>query len=220
MSLALAFVFMATLAVCFADKKLLEKALGGDRSAQSTLVRRLRPVIASRVRRVLRRTRSTRIDEGHVEDVMQQVWVTLFKDDGRQLRGFDPNKGKSLEGWIGMVSEREAGNARDKAQALKRGAGKVEASDVLPDRARDGTPSPETAAVARDQLNRLLGHLDELLNPRGRLVLRLLYVDQLTTQEAAAALSVNQQVIWNWQHKIRKYARAFAEAQRLPVAAP
>lgn len=207
----LAFLLMAALAVCRADKALLVRAFGGDRAAQATLNRRLLPVIYSRVQRVLRRRRVSDAKLG-VDDVAQQVWVTLLKDDGRQLLNYDPERGKSLEGWIGMVSEREAGNALAQVFAEKRDPGLESPPEALTFQG-DGTPSPESAAEARDMLERLMGYLDDELAERGRVILRLLYVDQVSTREAAEALGVSQQVVWNWQHKIRTLARRFAQQQ-------
>src|SRR5688572_10447441 len=93
-----------------ADVELVGEALGGDDVALGRLVARLTPVVQARVARTLlaRRWgptggRSLRHD---VEDLSQDVFLSLFTGDARVLRRWQPDRGLSLAGYVGLVSER------------------------------------------------------------------------------------------------------------------
>jgi DNA-directed RNA polymerase specialized sigma24 family protein len=65
-------------------------------------------------------------------------------------------------------------------------------------------------AESRCELERLFRHLDARLPPKGRVIMRLLYEDELSVHEAAQKLGIQPQVVYNWQFRIRAEARDFA----------
>ncbi len=186
------------------DMVLIVAALDGDRAEQRRLATRLLPVIIAHVGRALRVVGDREV----LNDVAQEVWIELMKDDGRFLRAYAPDRGASLEHYVGMIARRTAGNHRRKGRALRRGG---DAVVVEFDGARDGggTDSPEATATTRDLVVRLDEHLRASLSARGRLVYRFLYTDRLSTDEAASATGLTKQAVYNWQHRIRAQAREF-----------
>lgn len=181
---------------------LVAAAARGDRTAVRALVDRLFPVVRARVRALqARRTDVRGLDQ---PDLIQQVFVCLLENGARQLTLWDPARGASLEGYVGMVTEREVGNAAQKLSTRGRYEVHVGA-DALID-----APSPEAHAVARDMTARLGSFLEAQLPPKGRVVFRCLYSDGLDAEETARVLGVNRQVVYNWQHRIRSLAREFS----------
>ncbi|PZR15420.1 MAG: hypothetical protein DI536_08185 [Archangium gephyra] len=174
-----------------------------DRGATRTLVERLFPVVRARVRLVQARRSDLRALD--TNDLIQQVFVVLLEADARQLAQWDPARGASLEGFVGMVTEREVGNAGQRAGARQR----FEVMTDAPADAALDASSPEAQTSARDAVSRLGAFLDAQLPPRGRVVLKCLYSDGLDADETARALGVNRQVVYNWQHRIRSLAREF-----------
>lgn len=194
--------------------RLVERALAGEGEAVRALVHRLMPVIRARVRRLLRETRGGRLGPTDGDDLVQEAWLALLKDDGRQLRAFDPARGASLETYVGLVAERTVRNARQKIVALKRGGDRVRVEDEdAPGRLASEAPGPEDVAASRQLAGALAARLREQLPERGWLVFRCLYTDGRPVDETAALLGVDRQVVYNWQHKIRRLARAFAEGE-------
>ena len=190
-----------------ADVELVVRALAGDSKASRTLTRRLIPVVRARTRRVLDRQGRSR--DG-VDDLAQDVWLWLIDRDGRALRGYDPERGKTLEGYVGLLTERQVLDRLRVAGAQKRGAG-ITHADV------DDTPiaaieDPETRAIAQDLAARLGEHLQEALPPKGRLVYRYAWQDGLRPDEIARLMNVDRQVVYNWQHKVRATVRSFLAA--------
>lgn len=174
-----------------------------DRDATRTLVERLFPVVRARVRLVQARRADLRhLDAG---DLVQQVFVVLLDHDARQLAQWDPSRGASLEGFVGMVTEREVGNAGQRAGARQR----FEVVTESPADAPLDSSSPEAQTSARDAVSRLGAFLEAQLPPKGRVVLKCLYNDGLDADETARMLGVNRQVVYNWQHRIRSLAREF-----------
>lgn len=192
------------------DLQLLRQAVAGAPAASRILVRRLAPVVQARALRVLRRLTPSHVDDA--DDICQKVWVVLLKDGGRQLLAFDPARGISLEAYVGMIAEREVRNHLQHELAHgrrpKEGFAPLEAAEEVPGPA----PGPEAATLSADLAARLDAHLLGNLPPKGQLVLRLVYSDHLTPEEAATALGCQLQVVYNWQHRIRTLARAFMAA--------
>lgn len=190
----------------------VERALRGDRTALRGLVERLFPLVAARVRAFVRRRPTGRIGPHDAHDLAQDLWVTLFKDDGRSLREWSPERGLSLEGYVGLLAQRELWARVREESAGKRGGG-LATVELDPERSEGGPAGdPERLAADRDLLTRLASHLEASLPERGRLVLRLLYTDECSPSEAAAVLGVEVQVVYNWQFRIRKLAQDYCRA--------
>lgn len=182
---------------------LIAAASRKDRAATRTLVERLFPIVRARVRLVqARRSDLRHLDAG---DLVQQVFVVLLDHDARQLAQWDPARGASLEGFVGMVTEREVGNAGQRAGARQR----FEVMTDAPADAPVDSSSPEAQTTARDAVSRLGAFLEAQLPVKGRVVLKCLYSDGLDADETARVLGVNRQVVYNWQHRIRSLAREF-----------
>lgn len=189
-------------------RALITEAQRGSARAAKILTERLSPVIHARVRRVLARSfgRSPVVD---ATDLANEVWLSLVADGWRRLLAHDPERGASLEGYVGILAEHEALNRLEHLRAAKRGGKErhvdAEEADRVP--ARGGTP--EEVLVASELAERLEHHLAGALPERGRLILRYLYTDGRSADEVAEILGVEKQVVYNWQHKIRQLARTF-----------
>ncbi|MFN3201939.1 MAG: RNA polymerase sigma factor [Bradymonadia bacterium] len=190
------------------DKRLITEALSGDRTSMQQIIRRLLPVIQSRVRVYLSRRSGQRLGGQDADDLIQEIWLALIKDEGRVLMAYDPDRGMSLEGYTGLICRRELWRRAESSQSERRG-GHLKLVEL--DEARDtqSQENPEQLTVARGDLKRLYTYLMTELPPRGQLVLMALYEDGLSAEQAAEFVGVTKQVIYNWQHKIRKLSRAF-----------
>jgi DNA-directed RNA polymerase specialized sigma24 family protein len=208
MLLALLAVLAAAVAVAMDDPlALVRRALAGDGPSLRALVRRLVPVIQARTDVFLAARPGRRIGPHGVDDLVQDVWLALIKDGGRLLLAWDPARGMTLEGYVGLVTKRELWGRVRQETAGKRGSGlrAVDLADVEP----AGSHDVEGEAIGRDLARSLADHLEQALPERGRLVMRCLYTDGCSPAEVADVLGVNLQVVYNWQHKIRQLAHAF-----------
>jgi RNA polymerase sigma-70 factor (ECF subfamily) len=195
---------------------LVALALSGRGQAGRVLTHRLLPVIRARVGAHFARRAGQAIGAHDAEDMVQDIWATLLQDDGRLLRAYDPARGMTLEGYVGLLCRRELWRRGQEAGRLKRGG--QHALEAIDDPLPDGGALPEDEAVGRDLLAGLLAHLRATLPARGRAVLSYVYEDARDPREAAEALGVNLQVVYNWQHRIRQESRAFLAENGVAVA--
>lgn len=187
---------------------LLELALSGDSAALRELVDRFTPVIQKRVARALLNRRqgasSGRDVRQEVEDLSQEVFVTLFANNGRVLRTWKPDGGLSLVNFVGLVAQRRTGGILRNGKRSPWRDDPTLTEDL--DQA-DSDPSPEVAAASRETLRLLLDRLKEWLSPEGWQMFALLFLDELTPEEVARKTAKSPAAVYKWQSRLRQLAR-------------
>jgi len=192
-----------------------------DEAALGDFVRRMTPIVQARVARKLLsfrdRSAAGRDVRQEVEDLTQEVFLALFADGARVLRSWQPERGLSLENFVGLVAERLA------VSILRNQRRSPWSSDPTLDETLDafGTaPSAEREAVSRDTLARLLDRLTEELSPLGRQLFELLLVQEVPVAEATARTGLSSDAIYTWRSRLRRVARRLlAELSESPPRA-
>ncbi len=177
----------------------IEACLHGDEEAWDTFSIQATPLIFAAVRRTLERyTQRASVDDAH--DLAQEVFLRLVKDGCRLLRSFDPTRA-SLSTWLTLIARSVT-------------------IDHLRKRSLNTVPLPQAADVAAPRTEQTielptesLEIPDTLLSPRQRLVLRLLYDRNMSTDQAAAALNVAPQTIRSTKHKALTRLREFFQSR-------
>jgi RNA polymerase sigma-70 factor (ECF subfamily) len=160
-----------------ADAIDLAALCGGDKGAWDGFVRRYAGLIVSAVRGVAR-------DQAEAEDLVQDVFLRLCKDGFRLMRSYDPARA-GLSTWLTIVAR---STARD---ALRRKHLPSTPIDLVPEAMLAVAPRiPERVKIP-----------PELLSPRQRLVLSLLYDRDMEVAEIATSLGVDPQTIRSTHHK-------------------
>lgn len=187
---------------------LVARALAGEREALTELVAVLTPVIQARIARTLLANRfrfaggyQIRLD---VEDLAQEVFLHLFARQGRVLRVWRPEKGSSLQNFVGFVAERRTfsflrSRRRNPAQE-EFTEDEVAAAELL-------DAGPERVAAGREQLCLLLKGLRQELSPRGWRMFEILFVREMSVAEAMAASGLSADAVYAWQSRLRRHAR-------------
>lgn len=85
------------------DTELLALALTQDQAAWSELVRRFEPVIRTQLGRTMAVGQKLLASDS-IDDALGEFWIALIKDDREWLRRFDPQAGKTLAGWLGVLA--------------------------------------------------------------------------------------------------------------------
>lgn len=197
------------------DVALIEAGLGRDRAAALALTERVGPYIRARV---LRASRGRRLAGHDPDDLIHEIWCRLLADDGHKLRMYDPERGKTLGGFVSMIAGQVIGDlvGRDMAQK-RRPAGGFTGLDDAPQAA--GGARPDETTAERDELAAVWRHLDQTLPDRGRLVLKLLFVDGLAPDQIAEHIGLTSNAVYGWRHKIKKAALEFRrKSARAPAA--
>lgn len=172
-----------------ADKD-LAALVAGNKAAWDGFVRRYAGLIVSAVRTLVR--------EGtEAEDVLQEVFVRLCKDDFRLLKTYDPARA-GLSTWLTIV-------ARSTARDMQR-------RHRPPQSALDDVP--ERLLAVSDVHVEPLKLPKDLLSPRQQLVLTMLYERDMDVAEIAQALGVDPQTVRSTHHKAMLKLRAHFRPER------
>jgi RNA polymerase sigma factor (sigma-70 family) len=171
----------------------LEALARGEKEAWEAFVRRYAGLVVAAVRGVAR-------EAAEVEDLVQEVFLRLCRDDFRLLRTYDPARAQ-LSTWITIVAR---STARD---ALRRHRPVVVPIEAVPE---------SRLAVDPVEPVRPLKLPEALLSPRQREILTMLYDQEMDVSEVAAALGIDRQTVRSAHHKAMVKLRAHfkAEAKR------
>ena len=177
--------------------ELLAKCLEGQKRAWDAFVERYAPVIFAAVRGTLR-GRGAAGEEQTAEDIAQDVFLRLIKNDLRLLRTYDPGRA-SLTTWLTIVARSTT------IDFLRRRRLPLVALDEAPP-LRD-TSRPDTASRSRPTEDLPRG----LLTARQELVLSLTFDQDMDAADIARLLRISPQTVRSTKHKaIRRLRRHFA----------
>jgi RNA polymerase sigma factor (sigma-70 family) len=163
----------------------LADLLAGDKRSWDNFVRRYAALIVAAVRGVA-------ASSGDVEDLTQEVFVRLCKDEFRLLRTYDATRA-SLSTWITIVAR---STARD---ALRRRRPNSVPIDAVPEahlKVDAVEPTPKLKLP------------EALLSPRQREILGMLYDKEMDVAEIATALGIDPQTVRSAHHKAMLKLRA------------
>ena len=167
------------------DQEDLAGLLSGNKTSWDAFVARFSGLILAAVRRVVG---SDGID---VEDIAQDVFVRLCKDDFRLLRQYDPTRA-GLSTWLTIVSRSVA-------------------HDMIRRRRAPTQPielTPEAAFAVEPNITEKIKIPDGLLSPRQRLVLTMIYERDMEVAEIAGTLHIDAQTVRSTHHKAMLKLRA------------
>jgi RNA polymerase sigma factor (sigma-70 family) len=186
---------------------LVREALASDESALTRLVSILTPVIQARVARTLF-ARRAHLAGGNVrqevEDLTQEIFLALFTKGAHVLRGWQAERGLSLENFVGLVSERQVVSF---LRSGKRNPRKEEPMLVEDLDAKALDPGPEEFTESREELRLLLERLREKLSPLGRHLFELLFVKEMSLDETMAASGLSADAVYAWRSRLRRLAQ-------------
>jgi RNA polymerase sigma factor (sigma-70 family) len=168
----------------------LDALARGDKGAWEAFVRRYAGLVAAAVRGVAR-------EAAEVEDLAQEVFLRLCKDDFRLLRSYDPARA-GLSTWITIVAR---STARD---AMRRHRPVLVEIDAVP----EGRFAVDPVEPAQK-----LKLPEALLSPRQREILTMLYDREMEVAEIAEALGIDPQTVRSAHHKAMVKLRAHFKAE-------
>ncbi len=198
----------------------LQQALASGHEALPELVSRWTPIIQARVVRVLRR-RARGVGDRvfqEVEELVQQVFVTLFDKQAAALRAWHPKRGLSLDNWVGLIAEQQV---LALLRTRKRNPWTEEPTLTEELDRTSPEPSPEHAALSRDVLDNLLDRMRERLSPLGWRLFCLLYLQEEDVAAAARSSGLTTTAVYGWRSRLRRLAQELrdvllSESERLP----
>jgi RNA polymerase sigma factor (sigma-70 family) len=190
---------------------LVERAITGVPSAGRELVELLAPVIRGQVLRVLPRGRRTR-DVDVVNDMVQEVFLSLFANNASILRAWDPTT-QSFPRYVERFARKIARRQQRKAKRQKL---LVSDGDFDVDSVPAPGPSPFEIARMRESLRRVEQELNRLMetarpnkkNALRRLVDRIEGIERLDYETLSIELAVPVNTLKTKMFHLRAHLRA------------
>lgn len=199
-------------------KATVQSALTGDAAAARELISVLTPVIHARVARCLMRRGAAA--EGSrarelISDLVQEVFVELFREGGRALLAWDPERGMSLRNWVGLLAEqRVAAVLRGKRDRLVLAEHEPDSRDHDPTPERD---DPEAQLSSRQALQALLDTLRADLSPQGFELFEALVLREEPIASVCSRTGLSTSAVQAWSSRLkRKAAQVLADLARSP----
>ena len=189
-------------------RDLVRRALARDPAAVKTLVDRLSPVIERKVASTLWKRSPGRDVRQEVRDMTQAVFLSLFEDDGKALRAWDPNRGSPLEAFVALLAHRQV------ISLLRRGR-----TSPWPDepteferleRIAPTAMGPEQVVASREHLTALLDRIQEELSPTGLELFQCLIVDDEPLAEVSLKVGKSEQALYQWRSRLLKQIRTLS----------
>lgn len=198
------------------DQQLVEAALAGGSGERRALASRLLDVIQREVAAVLRRWASSqaRDPRQEVRDLVQEVLISLFEHDCRELRRWDPERGRSLDGFVRLVARRKA------ARILGQRKGNPWSDQPVEPQTLSDAEAVELAGrlEQRDALGSVLDALYARMDERDHHLFDLLFVQEREPAEVADALGMTRGAVNAWAYRMRKLARTCMLERNFNVA--
>lgn len=167
----------------------MDALAGGEKGAWEAFARRYAGLVAAAVRAIAR-------DPAEVEDLTQEVFLRLCRNDFRLLRSYDPARA-GLSTWLTIVAR---STARD---ALRRHRPLAVPLETVPE---------SLLAVAPVEPAQKLKLPQALLSPRQREIMTMLYDREMEVAEIAKILGIDPQTVRSAHHKAMIKLRAHFKA--------
>jgi RNA polymerase sigma-70 factor (ECF subfamily) len=181
------------------EKKLLGACLNGEKSAWDALVQQYSRLVYHSIKKTLR-LYHVEPSSDIVEDLFQDFFLSLIRDDFRKLRQFRGERGTNLATWLRIIASRQTIDFLKKRATSANGA--KNATDTL----FSNHPDPSTSLLNQEQ-SRLLSQSLESLRPRDRLFVELYFYQSLPPEEIAKIRRVSTSAIYTQKNRVLKKLR-------------
>lgn len=165
----------------------LPAVLAGDRQAWDAFVARHARIVYAAIHRALA---GAARDPEAAEDIFQDVFVRLCRNDMKLLRAYDPARA-SLPTWLAVIARSAT------IDHLRRQRG-----DHDPIEDAEAIPAPPEAERVRLRIP------PDLLTPRQQAVLTMIYNRDMDVEEIATALGIERQTVRSTHFKALERLRA------------
>lgn len=192
--------FASRIRVELSDRQLVESVLAGDETAFEQIFDRYKRLVASIASRYFRQPQQ-------IEEIIQITFAKVFFD----LKNFRGEHELSLAGWLGKIAATSCldvlRNRKRKPENLLCELSDAEGRVIFEHAGSDA--SSENALIDRDLAEKLLAGLP----PEDRALLQMLYAEDMSVSEAAAALGWSKSKIkvraWRARNKLRKVLKRY-----------
>jgi DNA-directed RNA polymerase specialized sigma24 family protein len=189
------------------DIDLVQRWLRGDSDAREVLLGRLQPIVRQRVSRVMERQGHATVYDAN--DLLQDVMILLLERHERILGLWDPRRGLSLEGFVGLIAQRTA------ATILRSGrkAGWAEQATQNSDLPIEvDARTPEQHIAHKEELELILRRVKARLSARGAELLDALLESPDALNQLREQFHMSPAAVHSFKNRLRELWRSEAMA--------
>jgi RNA polymerase sigma-70 factor (ECF subfamily) len=173
------------------EKALLSRCFEGDKASWNRFVQDYAGLIYHTIKKTLALHRgSTPADSA--EDIFQDTFLSLIKDDFAQLRRFRGDNGCTLASWLRMIAARRT---IDHLRKSNKPANPLEESVF------DGLADESENEGSNEQLQLLASVLPEI-QPRERIIIDLFFRQNLSAPDVASILHLSIGAVYTQKSRI------------------
>lgn len=173
------------------EKNLLGACLIGEKSSWDAFVLQYSGLVYHTIKKTFSHYHTEpRLDV--VEDLFQEFFLSLIRDNFKKLRQFKGDRGCSLASWLRVIATRQTIN-------FLRGQETSTARAV--ENAPSDLPDPPGSMIDHER-NKLLSQVLETLPPRDRLFIQLYFQHSLTPKEIASMLRVSVSAVYTQKSRV------------------
>lgn len=173
------------------EKILLTGCLKGEKAAWDAFVLQYSSLVYHTIRKTLSLYHAEARQQV-IEDLFQEFFLSILKDDLKKLRQFRGDRGCSLVSWLRVVAGRLTID-----HLRTRGLSTAE----VPESLESNEPDPPAALINREE-EKLLSEAVQTLSPRERLFIELSYRRGLPPEGIAAILKVSVSAVYTQKSRI------------------
>lgn len=195
------------MAIESSDISLVQRLLRGDMDARKAMIERLQPTIRRRVSRALRQQRlATAYD---ANDLEQDVMMLLLERQDRILGLWDPERGLSLDNFVGLVAQRTASTI---LRSGRKAGWAEQPTDVAALPAEIDLETPEHHIAEREELELILTRVRARLTERGVVLMDALLEAPESIEQLRAHLKMSASAMHSFKSRLRLLWRVESHA--------
>lgn len=209
------------------DQEILAGCMAGDSRMQEALVRKFSNPVYRQIQYILR-SRNIYSSQADIEDLHNTLFEKLFAERCKKLRQFQGKNGCSLASWIRIVTIRTVLDHLRQANrdVLNPRRGALFLEDITNIESMtchtmtgqtltcqtmtcltDPSPNPLKAAERKEEYLVLEEEM-KAMNPRYRLVIKLLFFKGLSITEVAKIIKTSEENVYSLKHRALKQLKA------------
>ncbi len=143
-----------------------------------------------------------------VRDLVHEILLGLFEDDGKALRRWDPERGRTLESFVQLIARRRVPRMLSGGRGNPWADAPIDPADLETVDERDLAHRLEQ----RNQLDQVLAAMYAKMNDRDHVLFDLLFVKELSPESVAEQLEMTRGAVNAWTYRMRKLARSVGVA--------
>lgn len=190
----------------------LDQAQRGEAEGRAFFTALL-PVIHARVARALWRRQNQargRDLRQEIDDLVQETLLRILRHQGKALRGWDPARGASFTGYVGLLAEREVGMLLRTARRSPFTEEATAPEALIP---MAGVGRSEVGRLeSRDLGRRLVPALLAELGPKGQAYFQLLCLEERSIAGVVVATGASPDAIYAFKSRLTRRAKEMAVA--------